>query len=144
MHDTLFSFLFCFYLTESHSNYCFFLFCCRTSDEDNNGDDSSNASDDPNTSDTEYPAVKQQRPPLRSYRCTTNMATLQEFNAAMKIDSDGEETKDDEMLMCFNYDKRLSYSLFVFSEQNLLRRFCKKLTGNKYLFHRLYFHHNFM
>ena len=62
------------------------------------------------------------------------MATLQEFNAKMKIDSESEDNKDDEMLMCFNYDKRLSYSLFAFSEKNLLRRFCKKLTGNKYLF----------
>jgi len=90
----------------------------RASDEN---EDNCNDSD---LSINEYP--KQQQP-SRSYRCTTNMADLEQFNKKLQLDCsdmDGESEPSAFMLR----------SLFIFSDSNPIRRVCKALTGKKYPF----------
>uniref|UniRef100_A0A7M5WIZ7 Voltage-dependent calcium channel alpha-1 subunit IQ domain-containing protein n=2 Tax=Clytia hemisphaerica TaxID=252671 RepID=A0A7M5WIZ7_9CNID len=89
--------------------------------------------DDGNTSDlstNEYKSKTQ--PPLRSYRCSTNMAALQQFNAKMQSQSEGaEEGGEKKKDKFFSYEKSLYRSLFIFSEENIIRKVCRKITGNK-------------
>uniref|UniRef100_A0A7M5UXY0 Ion transport domain-containing protein n=1 Tax=Clytia hemisphaerica TaxID=252671 RepID=A0A7M5UXY0_9CNID len=96
----------------------------RTSDDN---DDDGNTSD---LSTNEYKSKTQ--PPLRSYRCSTNMAALQQFNAKMQSQSEGaEEGGEKKKDKFFSYEKSLYRSLFIFSEENIIRKVCRKITGNK-------------